>query len=103
LTTRVLKYRLPFLSDVTDIVDIDLPASATPLHVAIQNDEIHMWAAVDETDQTRTERFRMYATGRPFEGSPSYLGTVHYQGCVWHIFLEHTPNTPPTSGAAGNA
>lgn len=88
---RILKYRLPFLSAITDAVDIDLPATAKPLHVAIQDDEIHLWAAVGDTTETSSARFRMYGTGRPIEGKPRYLGTVHHQSFVWHVF--HEPAT----------
>lgn len=93
--TRVLKYRLPFLVGTTSIIDIDMPADAALLHVAVQHDEIHLWALADDTRQTRTERFRMYGTGQQVEGSHRYLGTVHHEGFVWHVFHE-----PPAGGAA---
>lgn len=95
---RVFKYRLPFLSDNTDVVNVDMPQPATVLHVALQCGEIHVWALVDTSGKSRPERFRMYATGQTVDGfnvlgllmdaMPRYVGTVHQGDLVWHVFHE---------------
>lgn len=95
---RILKYKLPFLWDNTGIVNIEMPQTSSPLHVALQNGEIHVWALVADSGKKRTERFRMYGTGQPIEGVnalglivgsvPRYLGTVHQGDLVWHVFHE---------------
>ena len=95
---RIFKYKLPFLSGNTDVVNIDMHKNATPIHVALQCGEIHVWALVNAAANKRPERFRMYATGQPIQNvnvlgmlmgaTPRYVGTVHQGDLVWHVFHE---------------
>lgn len=95
---RIYKYKLPFLSGNTDVVNIDMHKDASPIHVALQCGEIHVWALANASASTRPERFRMYATGEPIQNvnvlgmlmgaTPCYVGTVHQGDLVWHVFHE---------------
>ena len=89
-TTQVIhKYRLPFKSELKDVVDVEV-RPGDHLHLALQGGDIHAWAAVDPDRELVTARFRLVGTGGRVDPVWHHLGTVLDGGYVWHVFCEHT-------------
>lgn len=90
ITRRVLRYRL----DITDTVDIALPAGAVVLSVGPPRDgtdQLDMWAEVAEYPGLDQERrsFRVVGTGNPMpDDCGRFVGTVPlYNGqLIFHVF-----------------
>jgi hypothetical protein len=80
------KYRLPFKSELAEVVEVTVRVGKL-LHLAIQHDDVHVWAAVDPARPEVAARFRLVGTGSPVDPS-WHLGTVLDSGYVWHIFSE---------------
>lgn len=70
---------------------VEMPAGANLLHVGTQviGGQHHpvMWAEVNTTGPPQTRQFFVVATG--FDDVPmgaSYVGTIHVEWTVWHIY-----------------
>lgn len=124
----VVEAELPFTVD-TDIVEIDMPINFSPISLTLNGTTIIISALAAAGGQNRPARFRRYTAGQTVAGidllnvalstTPKFLGSVPVDGHLWHIVHEPTPNvpgmdaliqrftsapnTPPMSGAAGNA
>lgn len=85
-TKTVYKYRFP----VDDIVSIDMPEGAQPLHVAMQGRYACLWALVDASRPMKERRFRIAGTGHPIKDQEcmKYIGTflVNDGALVFHVF-----------------
>lgn len=83
----IWKYHLRRTDDVQEIT---MPDEAAVLTVAMQDDQITLWAWVDPDIEVAIRRFAIVGTGQPapdFNDS-IYHGTVFDGPFVWHIF-EH--------------
>ena len=79
-------YKYPLNSYVNKV---NLPAGGTPLVVACQDGEIHLWCEV-ETDEPKEHRlFYVYPTGGGITDNreQEYIGTVFKpSGLVFHVY-----------------
>lgn len=73
---------------------IDMPEGAEILTVALQNDDLYLWAKVDPTQEPRTRHFHVVGTGTPLPElsgvNYQYLGTVYPSVFVFHVFEKIT-------------
>lgn len=82
---QVWKFRLP--SPGSDDPWVAMPKGAVPLHVAAQDGIGYLWAQV-RPDAPEVRRYvAVYGTGWPIDGSPLYLGTLHIDWTVWHVYF----------------
>ena len=79
----IAKYILPAGPSITHI---EMPRGSTVLHVHMQGDDLCLWALVDYDRPTEQRTFAVHGTGREIENAGSYIGTVHDQEFVWHVF-----------------
>jgi hypothetical protein len=80
---RVYKYPL----EVQDgAQNPNIPHGAEILHVAMQGQQICIWALVDTRQQASNRLFVVYGTGHPITTVGSYIGTAHDRQFVWHVF-----------------
>jgi hypothetical protein len=91
----IWKFELP----MTDIARVEMPWSAEPLTVQMQNGKPYIWALVYPEEQKSVRRFRVVGTGWKIgeeEDLGVYLGTVQTDaGFVWHVFqLGSLPTRP---------
>jgi len=83
---KIWKYKL----QITDIQEIEIPEFSRILTAQVQNDELQLWAAVNEKFQTYRQKIALYGTGheiqRNFPGR--YISTVqlHKGEVVFHVF-----------------
>lgn len=81
----------------TGRVFVDMPASARPFSVGLQDDQIVAWALCDPEQEvefgmqaTGPRRFIVANTGVEIPGLPDgarFLGTLtHPSGIVWHVW-----------------
>lgn len=125
---QIAEFALPFTAD-TDIVEVDMPTNFKALGVTRIETRITLTVFAGVGAQTRCARFRRYTAGQSIAGVdllnvalsmvPAFVGSVLVGGHLWHVFHEPTPsvpgmddlirrfatapNTPPTTGSAGNA
>ena len=95
---RIFKYELEIIEEQT----IDLPLSPIFISVMAQEDQVVLYALVDDEKETRPNVIRIVGTGNPFMDYDEcvYLGTVQQYGYVWHIFskrVEVNNATLPTN------
>jgi len=81
---KVFKYPV----EVNDIIEIQLPAGAKPLHFEMQHGRLCLWALVDPSQPTTPSRFRMAGTGHPIDTCGPYINTTVVPGgdLVFHFF-----------------
>lgn len=83
-TQRVYKYGLQPNSQ------INLPKNAKILTVAVQNEEVFLWAKVNPDElEMETRTFFSFETGHdmPTHIEMDFIGTVFFQnGMVFHVF-----------------
>jgi hypothetical protein len=65
-----------------------LPRGAEILHVANQNGQIFAWALVDPKQDLLFREIEIVGTGNSLDthSSRKYIGTVHLDPFVWHVF-----------------
>jgi hypothetical protein len=66
-----------------------MPQNAQILHVAVQANEIMLWAKCHPENPLEERNIEVVATGERFAPVFKYLGTVHIEGLVWHV-MERT-------------
>lgn len=87
---RIYKYSIPIESSFT----LELPKDARILCFQPQNDELKLWALVEDAGYANPEmirKFQLVGTGAPIRVSPerlNYIGTAQLDGFVWHLFEE---------------
>lgn len=85
---RIFKYPL----EVTDVLNVTMPAGAKILSVAEQDHSgIVLWAEVDISAPKVRRRFVIVGTGHPMLAVPAdavFVGTVQTFGgrLVWHVY-----------------
>lgn len=83
-TQRVYKYKLQ------PNAQINLPKNAKVLTVAVQNEEVFLWALVNPEEQEGEIRtFLSFGTGHdiPIDIQIDFIGTVFFKdGMVFHVF-----------------
>lgn len=67
-----------------------LPVGAVPLHVHDQDGKLILWFKCDPHEKLVSPRvFHVIGTGNKFDiegGELKYIGTVHVESYVWHVF-----------------
>jgi len=84
---KIFKYPL----SVTDHQEIHVPVGGKFISVQVQNNEICLWALVDEDKIQVAREIRVIGTGHPIyddSGNMDYIGTVQMMSgkLIWHIF-----------------
>ena len=82
----IYKYEVPL-----NEAGVNIPGLVRWLHVGVQYDVVVVWAVVDTTRPTRTERLCVRGTGHPFTGAEGeHIGTVQLHGgsLVLHVFAD---------------
>lgn len=82
---QVWKFKLP--NPGSDDPWIEMPKDAVPLHVAAQDGIGYLWAKVNPEARKVRRYVPVYGTGWPIDGYPTYLGTLHIEWTVWHVFF----------------
>ena len=82
----IWKYAIP-----DAVTELELPAGATVLHVAHQGGvdlELYIWVLHDPMKPKTKRTFSVHGTGEAIAAAKAsdYVGTVHHQGYVWHVF-----------------
>lgn len=86
--SRINKYTIGEDENPT-ITEIDLPAGSKVIHVGQQMNALRVWVAIGEHSKLQRLRFHIIATGKDYDASLHFLGTVQMvNGEVWHIFEE---------------
>lgn len=91
MSRQILKYCLIDLNDTKWENEVEIPASATFKHVAIQNSPygygIMAWAEVITTEYPEKRKFVLYPTGATVPENAAYIGTFEYMsGTIWHLY-----------------
>lgn len=81
--SEVWKYPL----EIKDAQTIPMPTDADLLFVAIQHEQLCLWARVIPTSETVSREILIRGTGHPIWQQP-YIGSVVTTGgtFVWHVF-----------------
>ena len=81
---KIFKYKLARRNSIR------IPVSAIPLSVGIQNEDICLWAIVDEEEEKADRFFLVLCTGEPFQFKKGhrgvFVGTVQDGAYVYHVF-----------------
>ncbi len=72
---------------IEDAQAIPMPADADLLFVAVQNEQLCLWARVIPTSEVRTRQIIIRGTGHPIWQQP-YIGSALMAdgSLVWHVF-----------------
>lgn len=76
----IYKYEIPLSGKVT------LPRQFEPLTVAMQDDTLCLWAAVDIGSPEIVHQFHVIGTGMEPQADTTYINTVFVNGFVLHVF-----------------
>ena len=80
---RVYKYPI----QLSDMVELSMPAGARVLLVAAQHGVGTMWAEVDDLALYEVRRFRIFGTGHAIpDDSLIHVGSFLDGDFVWHLF-----------------
>lgn len=80
-------FRYPI--EVTNINRVLMPEGAQILKVAIKDDQLSVWALVDEMSPDEWQTFYVFGTGHDiFEPIGQYIDSVLDGRFVWHVFRE---------------
>ena len=80
-------YKFPLR--VTDEQTINMPTGAKILSVQFQNDQLCVWARIDNEYFKSKRTFLIVGTGHRFpDDGRQYIGTVQQGPFVWHVFEE---------------
>lgn len=85
-TTRTI-WKFPI--DLADTITVPMPEGAKVLHVGTQQDWVHptcLWAEVDPDAPMVDRLFTFRGTGWTLGDVGRYVGTVHNDPFVWHIY-----------------
>lgn len=85
---RIFKYQLALTDEQTVLMHGKTPRI---LSVQVQNNQVCVWAVVDEDAQLEPVEFRIYGTGNPVPAdlhAMHHIGTVQLAGggLVFHVF-----------------
>lgn len=83
---KIYKYPL----EIVDEQIVNVPAGAILLTVQVVNNEICLYAIVDESQPLKQRLINIYGTGQPIDDEiylkSRYIDTVIHGQYVWHIF-----------------
>lgn len=81
----VWKFHLQLTSD-TQTIEAPIPAKV--VHFDVQANRLTVWVLVEEGATTSSDSYGVFATGElaPPVDEASYIGTVQWEGYVWHLF-----------------
>lgn len=83
-------WKFPLVGSQFTEVTLTTPSGFDPLHVAMQNHKITLWARVRPESKPVQRTFKIYGTGWEMDDEShgrTYLGTVEDAGGrVWHVF-----------------
>jgi hypothetical protein len=85
VSRTIYKYQSAVVDDIIHL----MPKGAEPLHVAMQNGMLTIWAVVNPEFMFVKHHFTCRGTGNavlPSEGKSTHLGTVMDGPFVWHVF-----------------
>jgi hypothetical protein len=84
MNRRIFKYEL---SKLRIRQFVSMPKSAEIVHVALQRDDLFVWAIVDEDADSVSVEFGITFTGdEPPPENFMHIGTCHTRGLVLHVF-----------------
>lgn len=83
---KIWKYKL----ELTDVQFLKMPYRNQILSIQRQDEQICMWALVDEKDiDLINKKITIIGTGNDIgEGPGLFIGTVQSNGFVWHVFIQ---------------
>jgi hypothetical protein len=86
---RILKYKVPEPNEYGSVC-ISMPDHSLLLSVGLQNDQMVLWALVDESTFETGKKFIVLNTGSKITSYiGKFIGTVTTSnGIVWHVFEE---------------
>jgi len=85
MSYEIWKFQLP----VKDEFILEIPQVEQMLSVQVQGSNICLWAIVSTLLDAEKYKFYCVGTGLEFDAiGKSYIGTVQYNGFVWHYFYE---------------
>ena len=92
---QIFKYWLNLNYGITNPIEIEMPVGAKILSIQNQNDQIALWAIVNNEAEMETRKFKVVGIGWDLN-SPvglskglsvdNYIGTVQIDEFVWHVF-----------------
>lgn len=88
MTKKIFKYKIDpqgFI-DGTPYCTVLLPFGAEVVHVGMSQGSIALWAFVVVENALVPNSFLIVPTGADVPEDAKYLGTVHQNVFVWHIF-----------------
>lgn len=85
MSETVFKFPLP--NPGSDRPWVAMQRGAEPLHVAAQDGIGYLWCRVEPAEPMVRRYVGVYGTGWPIDGRPLYLGTLHIDWTVWHVFF----------------
>lgn len=82
---KVFKYQV----EINDIIEVEMPIDANPLHFDMQNGILCLWALVDPAKPLCKFKFRMAGTGHEIDTCGAYINTLILQDgrLVFHFFF----------------
>lgn len=87
MSDKIYKYKLSSVENLDHGIELNvlMALGADILHVDIQNQDLCVWAAIDDRVRSAVRRFKIVGTG--FEPPNHwYIGTVLCGQFVWHIY-----------------
>lgn len=83
--SKVFKYRLKDPGEITEIV---ARAELSPVMVAEQRQQAHIWLEVAPGWPVRTRRFIVLGTGWDIPGTAKHVGSYQSAGgmFIWHVY-----------------
>jgi len=69
--------------------EVVMPEGATLLHVALQGDQITLWAEVTPEQPTQEVYIHVIGTDHVVLSGADYIGTVQQGRFVWHVYEDH--------------
>lgn len=76
-------WKFPLTTGLT----LQVPRGARVLDIRDQNGSICLWALVNTEASPEEMKLAIYGTGHELPEDPGdYLGSVHQNGFVWHVF-----------------
>lgn len=77
-----------FTLRISDEQILEIPNDGEILSVQMQNGEPQIWVMVESDDYITQRHFRIFGTGHEVSGNLKFIGTVHIETFVWHLFEE---------------
>lgn len=76
---------------------IEMPEGSEIVQVAMQGEDVTVWARCDNRAPKVARKFYVVATGESFPADLTYIGTCFQGPFVWHVIEDHKPLTDPVS------